>query len=155
MRTSSCRRRISKRISSRRLASRLLPGSFGQGNSEAQAGGEGGVEVAERLVEQENLRLDDESARERDALLLSAGKLPRIARGERVQMNEPQHALDLLRDLAAGKLLELEAVGDILKNRHMRPDGVALEDHRHVAPFGRDQDGRRGDNLLPDGATCR
>ena len=33
------------------------------------------VEVAERLVEQERLRLGDEHARERDALLLAAREL--------------------------------------------------------------------------------
>ncbi len=38
-----------------------------------------GVEIGERLVEQQDLRLDHEAAGERDALLLAAGKLAREA----------------------------------------------------------------------------
>jgi hypothetical protein len=37
------------------------------------------VEVRERLVEQEHSRLDDEGARERDALLLTAGERAGLA----------------------------------------------------------------------------
>ena len=43
------------------------------------------VEVAERLVEEERLRLRDEHAGERDALLLPARERPRLAVGERCQ----------------------------------------------------------------------
>ena len=44
-----------------------------------------GVERAERLVEQQHLRLDRERARQRDALPLAAGELRRVAgrRGSR------------------------------------------------------------------------
>ena len=45
-----------------------------------------GVEIGERLVEQDHRRLVDQRARERDALLLAAGELVRVARG---QMREP------------------------------------------------------------------
>ena len=38
-----------------------------------------GVEVGQRLVEQQDSRLDHEAARQRDALLLAAGQLVRIA----------------------------------------------------------------------------
>ena len=38
-----------------------------------------GVEVRERLVEQEDLRLADDRARERDPLALAAGELARLA----------------------------------------------------------------------------
>ena len=40
------------------------------------------VERAERLVEQQHRRLDHQRARERDALLLAARELMRIARAE-------------------------------------------------------------------------
>ena len=41
-----------------------------------------GVEIGQRLVEQQRLGLDDQRARERDALLLAARQLARIAVGE-------------------------------------------------------------------------
>ena len=46
-----------------------------------------GVEVRQRLVEQDDRRVVDQRARDRDALLLAAGKLVRKARGE---MAEPE-----------------------------------------------------------------
>ena len=38
-----------------------------------------GVEIGQRLVEKQDLRLDDQRAGERHALLLAAGELARIA----------------------------------------------------------------------------
>ncbi len=38
-----------------------------------------------------------------------------------------------------GEFFELESVGDVLRHGHVRPNGVALKDHRHVAPLGRHQ----------------
>ena len=38
-----------------------------------------GVEIGQRLVEQQDVGLDHEAARQRDALLLAAGQLVRIA----------------------------------------------------------------------------
>ena len=46
------------------------------------------VERAERLVHQDDRRAVDEAARERDALLLAAGQLARIALR---QMRQPHH----------------------------------------------------------------
>src|SRR5690606_29301094 len=43
-----------------------------------------------------------------------------------------------------------EAVDDILGYRHVRPERVALEDHRHVAPFGRQRLRGGGDGLAAD-----
>ena len=54
------------------------------------------VERAERLVEQQHGRLDDDRARERDALLLSAGQLPRIAVGKRAELDELERLVDRL-----------------------------------------------------------
>ena len=57
-----------------------------------------GVEIRERLVEQQHVRLDDQRARQRDALLLAARHPPRIAVGETCQPDERQRVDDLLRD---------------------------------------------------------
>ena len=56
-----------------------------------------GVERAERLVEQQHLRLDGERARERDALPLAARELRRIAVAEVVELHELQQVVHLAR----------------------------------------------------------
>src|SRR5262249_23062151 len=50
----------------------------------------------------------------------------------------------------------LETEGHVLRHRHVRPDRVALEDHRHVALLGRQGgDGRRDDvTVHRDGALA-
>ena len=57
------------------------------------------VERAERLVEQQHLRLDRERARERDALALAARELVRVAVGDPVELHELQQLHDLRADL--------------------------------------------------------
>ena len=55
------------------------------------------VERAERLVEQQHARVVHERARERDALLLAAGELLRLAASRAREVDELEH----LRDAAA------------------------------------------------------
>ena len=65
-----------------------------------------GVERAERLVEEEDARLDGERAGERHALALAAGELARIAlleAGELDEVEKLQHALADLRRAAAAR----------------------------------------------------
>ncbi len=54
-----------------------------------------GIEIAQRLVEQQRLRLDDQRARERDPLLLAAGQLARIAVGQLLEMGGGQDGVEL------------------------------------------------------------
>ncbi len=73
-----------------------------------------GSRLPGRLVADEQRRVVDERARDRDALLLAAGELV----GERVHpVREPdhrEHLGDLLADRAAALALHLERVGDVL-----------------------------------------
>src|SRR4051812_44398920 len=48
-----------------------------------------GIELAERLVEEEELRIVDEGARQRHALRHAAGELMRVGGGEAVKADEP------------------------------------------------------------------
>ena len=61
-----------------------------------------GVEIGQRLVEQQHFRLEHQRARNRDALLLAAGQARRRAVGIRLHLDQPQRALDLLADLGLG-----------------------------------------------------
>src|SRR3990172_3516033 len=53
------------------------------------------VEVAERLVKEERLRLRDEDAGERDALLLAAGESPRLSVGQPLEAPHPSLSQNL------------------------------------------------------------
>ena len=55
-----------------------------------------GIEIGQRLVEQQDRRLDHQRARERDALLLAAGELVGIAALEPGEIDQRQRLLDLL-----------------------------------------------------------
>ena len=78
----------------------------------ARGGAQLRVEVGERLVEQEHVRLAHERARERDALALAAGQLARLA-VEQVadlqQLGGPQRAL-----LALALLHPLRLSGNVM-----------------------------------------
>ena len=61
-----------------------------------------GVERAERLVEQQHVRIERERARDADPLLHAAGQFVRIMVGEAVESDEPDEALGALAICAAG-----------------------------------------------------
>src|SRR5438270_6017088 len=61
-----------------------------------------GVEVRERLIEQQRLRLDDEGASKPDALLLTAGELAWVSLGELHQMSDLQDSRDPPLDFGLG-----------------------------------------------------
>ena len=98
------------------------------------------VQVGERLVEQQHLRLLDQRAGDRDALLLSAGELARLAPEVFLDLNELGRALHLLADLLAGIALPRRGIpdvrqreGDIVRHGHVRIQRVILEDEPDVA----------------------
>ena len=68
---------------------------------EAHAVAQLGVEIGQRLVEQQQLRLHHQRARQREPLLLAAGKLGRLAIGELIELHRGEHAHHLLADLAS------------------------------------------------------
>ena len=94
---------------------------------------ERGVEIRERLVEEEDLRLLDHRARERDTLLLTAGELGDAPLEEVVDLQGARDAAHAHVDLAPRLLGELEREGHVAVDVHVRIEGVILEDHRHVA----------------------
>ena len=107
------------------------------------------VQIAQRLVHQKNLRLDDQGASQRHSLLLSARQLGRITILQLRQMHDAEQLGNFLRDLGFGNFFELESVGDVLRHGHVRPDGIALKDHRHVAPLRRHRERREDDATSP------
>jgi len=105
------------------------------------------VERAERFVEQERGRPVDERARERDALLLTARELPwppALVALERHDAEDLGHPLPVVR---ARDAPHLQPERDVVVDRHVREEGVLLEDHVHRAAVGR---GRRHVASLED-----
>ena len=73
-----------------------------------------GVEVGERLVEQQHLRLQHQRARHRDALLLAAGQLAGQPVAEAGQADQFQPGIGAAGDFLLGEAGEAQAVCDIL-----------------------------------------
>jgi hypothetical protein len=88
------------------------------------------IERRQRLVEEEDLRPGDQGARQRDALLLTAGHLRRQAQGEINHLDEIEELARSRAPLGLGDPTHLEAVGDVVDRRHMGKERVVLEHHR-------------------------
>ena len=97
-----------------------------------------GVEVRERLVHEEDRGLAHDGATERDALALAAGELLRLAVEQLVELDGLGRLLDAALDLRLRDLAQLQAEREVLADRHVRVERVALEDHRDVAILRRD-----------------
>jgi hypothetical protein len=63
-----------------------------------------------------------------------------------VHVHHLQHLADPAFYLGARYLSQLQSERDVLFDRHVRPDGVALKDHGHLTPVRRHRAGRRGEN---------
>ena len=105
-----------------------------------------GVEVGERLVEQEHERLLDQRPTQRDALLLAARHLAGLALQQVGDVQDLGDRLDPGLDLGLGPVLELEPEGDVVVRGHVRVQRVVLEHHRHPPLVGR----RLGDVLVAE-----
>src|ERR1700687_5993019 len=94
-----------------------------------------GVEVRERLVEQEHPRTADQGASEREALLLTTGELRRRALLESLEPDERKRLLHQPPCLGPRRrmLTDAERERDVLEHRYVRPDRIRLEDHPDVA----------------------
>ena len=89
------------------------------------------VQRAQRLVQQQQLRLLGQAARQRHALLLAARQLVRLALGELAQLHQLEHGLDALGDLVLGQAVAPQAEGDVVPHAQVREQRVALEHHVH------------------------
>ena len=97
------------------------------------------VERAERLVEEEDLRLGRERAGEPHPLPLSAGELRRVAMPEALELHEVQELVDPLGDLRLRALAHLQAERDVLAHGHVLEGGVVLEDEADVPLLRRER----------------
>ena len=98
-----------------------------------------GVEVRERLVEQEDRRVAHDGAAHRDALALAAGELRRPPVEDRGHLEERRRLVDPPADFGSRGIREiLQVEPHVLAHGHVRVERVVLEHHRHVAVLGVD-----------------
>ena len=108
-----------------------------------------GIEIGERLVEQQHVGVGDQRPPEGHPLLLAAGEERRRPVVEAFQAQTPQHSHDPLADLSRGHTLGAQGKGDVLEDGHVRPDSVALEYHAHAALLGRKKHAAGGRGQKP------
>ncbi len=92
-----------------------------------------GVEVGERLVHQHERRLDDDGARDGDALLLAAGELAGELVFLALEADQGDRLVDAARRLGLRHAAHHQAEADVLAHRHVREQGVVLEHHAEAA----------------------
>src|SRR4030095_13529198 len=78
-------------------------------------------------------RVEDEGAREGDALLLAAGHLSRMLVGEPAQPDKIEDLANALSLLRARKRAHAKRKGDVALHRHVGEQGIVLEDDADVA----------------------
>ena len=116
-----------------------------------------GVEVRQRLVEQEDLRIAHDRAPHGDALALAAGELARLALEQLGDVEDAGGLLHAARNLVLRVALEPQAERHVFVHGHVRVERVVLEHHGHVAVLRRhvvdhlavDRDLARADLLEP------
>src|SRR5918993_3549620 len=91
-----------------------------------------GVEVGERLVHKEGLRLADYGTPEGHPLPLAAGERLGLPVEETLDREYPCCLVHPARDLRLVHLAELEGETHVLPHVHVRVEGVVLEDHGYV-----------------------
>ncbi len=94
------------------------------------------VEGAERLVEQQHPRPLDPRAGQRDALALAAREAVGLAVAEAGKLGHLQDIADPAGYLGARQALHFQAVGNVLRHRHVREEGVGLEHEVHRPAVG-------------------
>ena len=91
------------------------------------------VERAQGLIHEHQRRLEDEGARQRDALLLTPGKLLRVAAAEGFHPHHGQRRRNLLLDLRPRQLACGQRKPQVVGDGHVRKQRIVLKHHADVA----------------------
>ena len=96
-----------------------------------------GVEVGERFVHQEDLRVTDDCAAERNALTLTAGQSLRLAVEQLLDAQNLRRFANQLVDFVLRLLAQLQTKRHVVVHGHVRIQRVVLENHRDIAVLRR------------------
>ena len=124
----------------------LVVGHVDRGD--AQAAGQGrdlrtgldaelGVKVGQRLIHEEDLRVTHDCAAHGNTLALTAGECLRLAVQVRLEVQELGGFTDTLGALFLADAGDLQGEAHVVRNGHVRVQGVVLENHGDVAVLRR------------------
>ena len=114
------------------------------------------VEIAQRLIEQEHLRVAHQRAAQRNALALSAGELRRAAVEQLLDGEHFCHVIYPLVNFLPGCLFGFQGEGHVFPHRHVGIQGVFLKYHGNVTLLRRHKGfvlalaGRAGHHILTE-----
>ena len=111
------------------------------------------IEVGERLVKQEGLRVAHDRATQGDALALTARQRCRPALQQAVDSQYPRHLSHAFVDARRLDMSHLQTECEVLANGLVRIERVALEHHRQIALLWRHA--RHVLAIDQDAPTCR
>ena len=92
-----------------------------------------GVQVGQRLIHEEDLRLTDNCTAHCHTLTLTTGKCLRLTIQVGLQVEDACCFLNALSNLSLGGACDLQCEAHVLANGHVRVQSVVLEDHCDVA----------------------
>ena len=92
-----------------------------------------GVQVGQRLIEQEDLRVADDGAAHGDALPLAAGQGAGLAVQQRLDVQDARRLVHPALDLVLRELPQLQAKRHVVEHAHVGVERVVLEHHGDVA----------------------
>ena len=95
------------------------------------------IERAQGFVQEQQCRVGGERTRESNPLALPAGELSGVAGAEFVQLEKSHQLAQPPFDVTPPHALELEPERHVLQHRHVRKEGIILENHVYIAPVGR------------------
>ena len=97
-----------------------------------------GVQVGQRLVQQEDLRATDDGAAQRNTLTLTTGQSGGLTVEQVLNFKDTGSLVDAALDLVLRGLAQLQTERHVLVHSHVRIQSVVLEHHGDVALLGRD-----------------
>ena len=100
---------------------------------DAQFRAQFGVEVGQRLVEQEHVDIAHQRPPDRNALALTAGQGRRLAVEKRFDLQDLGGSGDAFGDFRLGDAGHLQPEGEIAARRHLRIERIGLEHHGDAA----------------------
>lgn len=96
-----------------------------------------GVEVGKRFVKQQYAWLDHKGPGQGDSLLLTSRELIWLSLSIFAHLNHVKSPHHLCLAIRCRNLPEDQAIGDIVSNCHVRPQGITLKDHSGISTVWR------------------
>ena len=99
------------------------------GNLDTHLHAQEGIEVRQRLVEQEHLRLAHHSTADGDALTLTTGEVFGLTLQQLIELQDARGFVHSAGDFWLFLFGELQAKAHVFRHAHVRVQGIALEHH--------------------------